>query len=124
MTFAEARILVVDDEPILRMTFCVLLQQQGATVFSAEHGAEALDVLQREPVDIMLTDKNMPVMDGLVLLRTMASSGLRVPSVFFVNAVDHEDMGELHRLGVVDTVTKPLHPERFVYVLQKALARL
>ena len=123
MTLAEASILIVDDEPILRMTFCVLLQQQGATVFSAEHGEEALEVLRREAVDVMLTDKHMPVMDGPSLLRAANREGLRVPTVFFVNAVDWEDMNTLQDLGVVETVSKPLHPEQLTSVLTKVLAR-
>ncbi len=122
MTLAQAKILIVDDEPVLRLTFSVLLQQHGATVHIASNGKEALQQLEREPVDVMLTDQQMPVMDGKTLLRTMYKNRMRVPSILFVNAVEPEDQEELRQLSVVETVTKPLHPEALVALLERVLA--
>jgi two-component system chemotaxis response regulator CheY len=124
MTLAEATLLVVDDEPILRLTFSVLLKKTGATVFTAEHGEEAVEILARERIDAMLTDRQMPVMDGITLLRTLHQRDMSVPSVLFVNGVTQEDHEEMTRLGVVDTVTKPLHPHDLIRVFERLLLPL
>jgi CheY-like chemotaxis protein len=124
MTFAEATLLIVDDEPILRLTFSVLLKKTGAKVFTAEHGEEAIEILAREPIDAMLTDKQMPVMDGMTLLQTLHQRNMVVPSVLFVNGVTPEDPHELAWLGVASTVTKPLHPNDLIQVFEKILKPL
>ncbi len=124
MTLGDAKILVVDDEPVLRTTFAIVLRQLGATVHTAADGLEALEVLARERIDAMLTDKQMPKMDGRALLETLHKRGASVPSILFVNAVDSENPQEMRRLGVVETVTKPLHPAQLKLMLENLLLSL
>lgn len=124
MTLAESTILVVDDEPVLRLTFSILLKQAGATVLTAEDGEDALDVLERSTVDVILTDKQMPKMDGLTMLETLRTRGVATPAVFFVNGVLGEDQAKMNQLNVVRTVTKPLHPSDLLKVLETAVAPL
>ena len=121
MTLNEASILIVDDEPVLRMTFAIVLRQQGATVHMAAHGAEALELLATERIDLMLTDKQMPVMDGISLLNTLQQRNAIIPSILFVNGVEGETAEDLRRWGVVETLTKPVHPEGLVATLRKVL---
>lgn len=123
MTLAESSILVVDDEPVLRLTFSVLLQRMGARVFTAEDGAEALRVAADNPVDVILTDKQMPNMDGLALLHQLRERGVIAPAILFVNGVVPEDPKLLDRLGVMRTVTKPIHPQDLAHMLEALLAR-
>ena len=124
MTLAESTVLVVDDEPVLRLTFSVLLQRTGARVIVASDGLEALRVLETQPADVVLTDKQMPHMDGLTLLHELRARGMTMPAVLFVNGVLPEDQHDMDRLGVVRTVTKPLQPRDLVHVLQDVLAPL
>jgi len=124
MTLAETSILIVDDEPVLRLTFSVLLEKAGATVHTAGDGLEAIEVLAKEHIDIMLTDKQMPRMDGLTLLRTLYKSGTTVPSVFFVNGIDAESQAEMQQLGVLETVTKPLHPRDLISLFERLVTML
>ncbi len=124
MTLGEASILIVDDEPVLRMTFAIVLRQLGATVHVAAHGAEALDLVDREHVDLILTDKQMPVMDGPTLLNTIEARGRTLPAILFVNGVEPEKAADLRRWHVVETVTKPLHPERLIAILRRVLEEL
>jgi CheY-like chemotaxis protein len=124
MTLADSTVLVVDDEPVLRLTFSVLLRQTGARVIVASDGVEALRVLETQRVDVVLTDKQMPHMDGLTLLKELSTRGFSMPAVFFVNGVLPEDQREMDRLGVVRTVTKPLQPSDLVRVLEEVLAPL
>ena len=123
MTLAEAAILIVDDEPLLRLTFRVLLEHYGATVHTAEDGAVALELLRETHVDVILTDQHMPVMNGTELLHAMHSIGLHVPSILFVSGVGG-DQEELCDRYVVATATKPLHPEQLVKLLTEALQDL
>jgi CheY-like chemotaxis protein len=122
MTLSESTILVVDDEPILRLTFSLVLERTGATVHVAEHGLDALDVLERERIDVILSDKQMPQMDGLTLIKTLRERGNTAPVIFFVNGVASENPAEMERLGVTAMVTKPLHPADLVKVLTSVVA--
>lgn len=122
MTLAESTVLVVDDEPVLRLTFSVLLQRLGARVFAAEDGVEALRIATTNPVDIILTDKQMPNMDGLALLHQLRERGMMAPAILFVNGVVPEEPKDLERLGVARTVTKPIHPQELVRMLDEMLA--
>ena len=124
MTLAESSILVVDDEPVLRLTFSIVLKQTGATVHVAEHGRDALHVLEREHVDVILSDKQMPEMDGLTMIQTLRQCGNTVPVVFFVNGVSSESPAEMERLGVAQTVMKPLHPAELVKIMTRVVAPL
>ena len=124
VTPSDATILVVDDEPTLRTTFAIVLRQLGGTVHTAANGLEALEVLAREPIDAMLLDKHMPLMDGRTLLETLFQRGASVPSVFFVESIDAENPQDLARLGVVDTVSKPLHPQQLKQAMQEVLLAL
>jgi CheY-like chemotaxis protein len=124
MTLAEASILVVDDEPVLRLTFSILLRQTGATVHVAGNGVEALEVLAREHADVILSDKQMPEMDGLTFLYKLRERGITTPAVFFVNGVVSESPTEMEQLGVAETVTKPMHPAELLKILASVLEPL
>ncbi len=105
------RLLIVDDEPVLSLTFAVVLRRAGATVFTAANGREALDLLSRETADAMLCDQRMPVMDGQTLLRTLHAAGRSIPTVLFVNGVDDEDTAALEALNVRHMISKPIPPQ-------------
>ena len=124
MNLSNATILVVDDEPVLRMTFAAVLRRLGTTVHCAADGVEALELLALERVDAMLVDKHMPVMDGRTLLETLHERGASVPSVLFVDGIHTESLQDLSRLGVMKTVTKPLHPEELKHALEQVLLAL
>jgi CheY-like chemotaxis protein len=124
MTLSECSILVVDDEPVLRLTFSLVLRQTGATVHVAEDGVEALEVLEREHVDVVLSDKQMPRMDGLTFIRTLRARGNYVPLIFFVNGVASESATEMALLRVTETITKPVQPAELVTILSRAAAAI
>lgn len=124
MTLSEACILIVDDEPLLRMTFKAVLERAGATVREAAHGAEALVVLRLGEVDLMVTDRMMPVLDGPGLLRAALAEGIAVPAVCMGGLFAQESSDDLVTLSVVRTLLKPFPPGELLQVLTEALASL
>ncbi len=84
-------ILIVDDDPSYRMLLRDALGQQDWTIFLAEHGEEAMSVLSREKLDIVVSDVYMPVMDGIALHRKVRStSGIEKIPFLFVSAYDDQ----------------------------------
>lgn len=121
MKLAESTVLVVDDEPVLRLTFAVLLQRVGARVLVAGDGVEALQTLESQHVDVILTDKLMPKIGGLELLQELRERDVMTPAILFVNGVVPEDVLKMQRLRVLRTVTKPIHPQDLVRLLDEVL---
>lgn len=68
-----ATILIVDDMPMIHRLLCIMLSRNNHKVITALNGKEALAKLKETPVDLMITDINMPVMDGLTLMETIQS---------------------------------------------------
>lgn len=104
-------ILVVDDfRPILDgLSDC--LTAEGYTVFTAENGAQAIDILNFHPVDLVITDLSMPVMNGLELLIHTKKNYPSVP-VFVMTADYSPVMKErLSRLGAAQCIGKPFNFE-------------
>jgi CheY-like chemotaxis protein len=68
-----ATILIVDDMPMIHRLLCIMLSRNNHKVITALNGKEALAKLKETPVDLMITDINMPVMDGLTLMEIIQS---------------------------------------------------
>jgi two-component system chemotaxis response regulator CheY len=119
-------ILIVDDSPAMRMVVRRVLDLSGIELgkcLQAGNGQEALDVLRRECVDLVLTDINMPTMDGEELVRRVeADDSLRSIPVVVVST-DRTDgrMRQMLALGAKGYVTKPFLPETLRAELDKIL---
>jgi len=102
-------LLIVDDDPTPRQALRRLLEKLGYAVVVAENGREALELVQREPPDLVLTDLTMPEVDGFELLRRLkAAERSRDIPVIVVSGVD--DLSSVVRCieqGAEDHVTKP-----------------
>lgn len=115
------RVLVVDDEPILASTFCLVLQFAGAYTQSAEHGRAALLTLEQESFDLILCDKQMPVMAGPEFIRELNRRGDATPILLFVNTEDFTSMEQIRDLRIGGTVMKPLLPGELVAAIRQTL---
>src|ERR1700679_3890367 len=112
MKLTEARVLVVDDEISLREMFAKWLRASGcADVRVAADGEEALAAIQLAPVDVLITDVPMPVMDGVTLVRRLVEMGERVACIIFVSAFSDIDPREMYDLGVEAFLAKPFRLE-------------
>jgi len=120
----DARVLVVDDDPMLRGMLNELLTGNGYRVTVAGDGREALALLEGQPFDHLLTDINMPEMDGLALLEAVQARGLQVPVTVVSAYSDMENVVRAFRLGASDFIAKPFRSEEEVLLtLQKVAAK-
>jgi len=106
-----SRILVVDDQLIVRRVLSSLLVSQGYEVDTAEHGEQAMERLLNGNYDAVVTDLIMPVMDGVRLLEWIqGEADLKLPVVVFSGyAMEHNGMSDrLASLNVSAVLTKPL----------------
>jgi putative two-component system response regulator len=101
------RCLVVDDEPRLRQALVRLMQGDGFTCLEAGSGVEALAVLAREPVALVLSDMRMPSMDGQELLRQLRVGYPDVAVVMITAVAEVEVAVACLSLGAMDYITKP-----------------
>jgi len=104
-----ATILVVDDDRSIRDVMRFTLQQHGHTIIEAQNGAEAIDVVAREPVDLIVLDILMRETDGLDVCRTIRASS-KTPIIFLSSRDDELDRVLGLEIGADDYLTKPFSP--------------
>lgn len=118
---SPVRTLLVEDEPNMVRTLARILERRGHHVDSAANGEEALRLLEREPYDLVITDLNMPVMDGMQLLREMRARGLQPATLVLTGHGTIQSAVEAMKLGAGDYLIKPCHPEELLLVAARLL---
>lgn len=112
MDYTPAQILIVDDDPLNRMMLKMALQREGHTVLESANGSEALDLLASDRPELVITDIEMPVMDGYTLLeRRHEDPRLRELPFIVISGID--EMASIVRcigLGAEDYLPKPFDP--------------
>jgi two-component system, chemotaxis family, chemotaxis protein CheY len=118
-------VLIVDDSQTMRKVILKALSISGFELgdyFEAGNGEEALTVLNRQWLDLILTDLNMPVMNGVELIQKLKGNPTyrAIPVVLITTEGSEKRLQELFDLGVKEYIQKPFHPE----ALRDALTRL
>ncbi len=117
------KILVVDDEKNIRLGLTKALEMDGYEVFSAEDGQEALKLMLREDIDLIISDLRMPRLSGEELLRKVALSYPSVPVIILTGHGTVDNAVQAMRDGAYDFITKPVNLERLGLLVKRALAR-
>jgi DNA-binding NtrC family response regulator len=117
----SASILVVDDQPSAAAFLEVLLGQEGYQVSTAANGVEALAALEENPFDLVLSDLDMPVMDGLELLHRIRERWGALPVIAVTATSDVAKIVEVVRLGALDYVVKPADGPVVLNTVRRAL---
>jgi CheY-like chemotaxis protein len=118
---AGVRVLIVDDSEVTRELVARILEGQGAHVFPAASGDQALALLSRQEVDVVLMDVQMPEMDGHEVtrrIRDVAALG-RLPIVAMTGGLRASDRQLALAAGMTDFVTKSLDPEQLTRVVRR-----
>ncbi|MBW2690126.1 MAG: response regulator [Deltaproteobacteria bacterium] len=116
---AIKRILVVDDEENTRIGLTKLLSQEGYEVGSAANGNEALDYLGREKVSLVISDINMPEMNGLVFLRELSRKFPSTNVIMITAYGGVESYLEAMNLGAYEYLHKPVRLDELRSIMKK-----
>jgi len=116
-----ARVLTVDDSPSIRQMIKVTLEPAGHHVIEAGDGAQGLEKAQSNRPDLVISDLNMPNMNGLELIRALRNlpqlTGL--PIVFLTTESNEAVKQEAKSAGATGWITKPFKPEQLLAVVAK-----
>jgi two-component system chemotaxis response regulator CheY len=115
--------LIVDDSLTIRKLVSKTLQQASFEVIEATNGQEGLDRLKSKTVQIIITDLNMPVMDGLEFIRALRQDqNYRfTPVVFLTTEAEDSKKNEARAAGATAWIVKPFHPEKVMAVVGRLL---
>ena len=118
------RALVVEDSVSMRQMIGDTLEQAGFQVTQAEDGVAALECLQdSSPPDLVLTDLNMPRMDGITLVREIRRQEAMkfTPVLLLTTESQLEKKQEAQRAGATGWIVKPFHPKKLLQVIDRVL---
>jgi two-component system chemotaxis response regulator CheY len=115
------RAMTVDDSKTMRDMVAFTLRGAGFEVTAAEDGKQALGMLATHPVDVVITDLNMPVMDGVSLIRAMRANPKwrALPILMLTTESDSTKKAEGRSAGATGWIVKPFNPEKLVEVVKR-----
>ena len=121
----SAAILTVDDSASLRQAIKIALSSEGYSVTEAADGSEGLTKADANAFDLIITDLNMPVMDGLTMIRELRAKPAHagVPILFLTTESDANIKAQAKAAGATGWLTKPFNADQLVGVVKKVLAR-
>lgn len=117
------KILVVEDNKELSRLFCRVLSREGYTTFEAENGIYALDILENEYIDLIISDIMMPGMDGIELVRTLREARYTLPVLMITAKDTFLDKQQSFNAGVDDYMVKPVDVNEMLLRIRALLRR-
>ncbi len=114
-------ILVADDSPTIRKFVTISLKMNGYEILSASDGMEALELLPQKPIDLVITDLNMPNVDGFELIRTIRENiDYRDVPIIILSSLDKkEDIDRGLKYGADSYLIKPFNQKLVLYEISK-----
>ncbi len=117
------KILVVEDDKELCQLFCRVLTREGYFAFSASDGEEALKILDREYIDLIISDIMMPNMDGYELTKAVREAENNIPILLITAKDSFDDMRKGFALGTDDYMVKPVNVNELLLRVNALLRR-
>lgn len=120
----EYKVLIVEDSPTMRQLISFALKRlRGIRIVEANDGVDGLKKLASDSFDLIFTDINMPVMDGLKLVSLVRNdpNNQHIPIVIITTEGAQEDRERALSLGASDYITKPIQPNRILDVTRSLL---
>lgn len=119
----KTKILVVDDEEVVRLSHIRTLASMHCNVEVVRDGAEALKVMEQRPADVVLLDLRMPGMDGMSVLKMIKQKWPETEVVIITGYPTVETAKEAVRLGAFDYLAKPVGPDDVINVANGAMTQ-
>lgn len=116
-------ILIVDDEQSYRQLLTLVFQEEGHSVRTAMNGRQALAEIEKEPVEVIVSDVKMPDMDGIELLRALRETQPDVGVVLMTAFASVDTAREAFKLGADDFIQKPFDVEELKLIVRKTLEK-
>ncbi|MBS1111915.1 MAG: dehydrogenase (ubiquinone) 24 kDa subunit [Nitrospirae bacterium] len=117
----NGKILVVDDEPIVLRSCERILKSEGYSIALATSGQEAINILQKDDYDLVITDLKMPEVDGIALIKWLRNSKPATGVVVITGYPSQETIKDALNLGIIDYLPKPFTPLVLIDVTAKAM---
>lgn len=118
-----ANILIVDDEQSYRQLLSLVFQEEGHELRTAMNGRQALEEVQRESVDVIVSDVKMPDMDGIELLRALRETLPDIGVILMTAFASVDTAREAFKLGADDFIQKPFDVEELKLIVRKTLEK-
>lgn len=117
------KVMIVDDSVSMRQMVGFTLRQGGFEVVEAEHGQDAMTKLQGSTVDLVITDLNMPVMDGITLIRNVRQlPAMKTKPILMLTTEGLAEKKEQGKAaGATGWIVKPFDPEKLLLTVAKVL---
>jgi len=117
------RVLTVDDSRTILAMLHHTLSNAGFEVLQAEDGKQGLDVLQTETVDVVITDINMPVMDGIEFIKHVRATGQHqsLPILILTTETSQDKRDQGKAAGGTGWIVKPFDPEKLISVIHRVV---
>ena len=116
-------ILVVEDDRALRELFCTVLSKNGFVYHEARDGADAWDVLEKQYIDLVVTDIMMPNMNGYEFVKSLRQNGMNMPVLMITAKDTFEDMQSGFLAGTDDYLVKPVNVNEMILRINALLKR-
>lgn len=118
-----ANILIVDDEQSYRQLLSLVFQEEGHELRTAMNGRQALEELQKDPADVIVSDVKMPDMDGIELLRAVRETLPDIGVILMTAFASVDTAREAFKLGADDFIQKPFDVEELKLIVRKTLEK-
>ncbi len=118
-----SNILIVDDEQSYRQLLSLVFEGDGHTIRTAINGRDALEILQTEPADVVISDVKMPDMDGIEMLQALRETQPELGVILMTAFASVETAREAFKLGADDFIQKPFDVEELKLIVKKTLEK-
>ncbi len=118
------KILIIDDDELIRFTFCELMRIEGFTPVEASDGRHGVEVFKKECPDAVILDLKMAGMDGIETMRELKTIDSCVPIIIITGYGDISTAVKAIKLGAYDFITKPLELKGLLLILRRAIEKL